>query len=85
MDGTVEQYSANVIAENLYAQVDDEGHMEAMLKEIGGHRKGPNAVNKEEGFIWSHNGNQIPIRTTKGWEIEYTGKMAPPAGCLSKM
>ena len=70
MDGTVERYSANVIAENLYAQVDDEGRMEAMLKEIGGHRKGPNAVDKEEGFIWSHNGNQIPIRTTKGWEIE---------------
>ena len=70
MDGAIERYSANVIAENLYAQVDDEGHMEAMLKEIGGHRKGPNVVGKEEGFIRSHNGNQIPIRTTKGWEIE---------------
>ena len=59
-----------MIAENLYAQVDDEGHMGAMLKEISGHKKGPNAIDKEEGFTRSHNGNQIPIRTTKGWEIK---------------
>ena len=65
-----ERYSANVITKNLYARVDDDGHMEAMLKEISGHKKGPNAIDKEEGFTRSHNGNQIPIRTTKGWEIE---------------
>ena len=64
----------NVIAENLYAQVDNEGHMEAMLKEISGHKNGPNAIDKEEGFTRSHNGNQIPIRTTKGWEIEVQWK-----------
>ena len=30
-DGTMEQYAANVIAENMYAQVDDEGNMFQLL------------------------------------------------------
>jgi hypothetical protein len=30
-DGTTEKYAANVIAENMYAQVDDEGNMFQLL------------------------------------------------------
>jgi hypothetical protein len=38
-DGTIEQYAANVIAENMYAQVDDEGNMFQLLDEIMDHKK----------------------------------------------
>jgi hypothetical protein len=38
-DGHVEEYAANVIAENMYAQVDIEGNHFTLLQEIVGHKK----------------------------------------------
>ena len=37
-DGTVKQYAANTIAENMFAQVDEDGHTYLMLDAITGHR-----------------------------------------------
>lgn len=37
-DGAIEQYAANLIAENLIGQVDENGHMHRMLESINDHR-----------------------------------------------
>ena len=67
--GVVHEYTANVIAESLYSQIDDQGRQFAIMKEIVGHRKNGDAVDREDGFVVSKNGNQVPKRTTKGWEL----------------
>jgi hypothetical protein len=69
-DGTVDEYTANVIAENLYSQVDDEGHSHLLLmREIFDHRKDGTALSQQNGFTVSRNGNRVPKRTTKGWQL----------------
>ena len=38
-DGVIERYMANVIAENMFAQVNEEGNMYLILQEIMDHKK----------------------------------------------
>ena len=66
-DGAVERCSANIIAEGIYSQVDKDGTTLTYLDEVVGHKSDPDAVQKEDGFIASHNGNKIRKQTTKGW------------------
>jgi len=66
-DGSVNEYTANIIAENIYSQVDAEGRSYSLLKEITGHRKNPSvALSGEDGYTKSANGNKAPKKTTKG-------------------
>ena len=67
-DGTTAEYYANVIAENLFSQVDSEGHQYVLLKEITDHRSDETAIPKGNGTYRSRNGNMVPKRTTKGWK-----------------
>ena len=60
MDGTREKYLANVIAENMYTQVDDEGHQYLLLQEIMDHQKDHSAVPISEGIVKSANGTEKP-------------------------
>ena len=55
-DGTYEILSANTIAENLIAQVDEEGHCQLLLDEIIDHRVTNDAVPKQHGFITTPSG-----------------------------
>ena len=68
-DGSTENYFANVIAENMYAQVDDEGRQYQLLDEIADHRSDGTALRIEDGFTVSHNGNRVPKQTTRGWSL----------------
>jgi hypothetical protein len=68
-DGTIERYSANIIAENLYSQCDDEGHSFVLLAEIIDHKKNASAISIADGFTTSHNGNRVPKKTTRGWQL----------------
>jgi hypothetical protein len=61
-DGAVAEYTANMIAENLYSQVDEEGKRYLVFKEIVDHQCDRNAV--------LHGHNDKPRRTTKGWHLE---------------
>ena len=67
--GLLHEYTANIVAENLYSRLDNEGKRYLVIKEIVGHRKDGDAVPQEEGYQYSSNGNKHPKRTTKGWEI----------------
>ncbi len=68
-DGHVEEYAANVITENLYAQIDEDGHHNLILQEFIDHRKSTEAVSRDDMWITSHNGNCTMRKTTQGWEI----------------
>lgn len=68
-DGTSERYSANIIAENMLSQVDDEGARHEIFQEITDHRMNKRAIPKEKGFTVSHNGRKVPKVTTVGWEL----------------
>jgi hypothetical protein len=69
-DGTVERYTANMIAENIFAQCDDEGKRYTILDEIIEHAKdGNDAIDITNGFITSANGNRISKKTTRGWKL----------------
>ena len=50
-DGTCKKYQANVIAQNMFAQVDDKGRQYALLKEIVDHCKDNTVVPISEGTI----------------------------------
>jgi hypothetical protein len=66
-DGTTEKYAANVIAKNMFAQVDDEGNMFQLLDEIIDHKRDGTAVDIANGTVTSANGNVKPRITTQGW------------------
>ncbi len=67
-DGHVEEYVANVIAENIYSQVDEEGNQFVMLKEIIDHRKDHTAVAIDDKWI-QHGSNKTLCKTTQGWQL----------------
>jgi hypothetical protein len=73
-DGVTERYSANVIAENIYAQCDDEGRSMLVLDQITDHRKDDSAISIADGYTVSHNGNRTSKRTTRGWQLLCTWK-----------
>ena len=70
IDGTVEIMPANLIAENLLAQVDEEGHRQMLMEEIIDHRKTSDAIEKINGFMVNKSSNtKRRVMTTKGWHI----------------
>lgn len=68
-DGRVEVYSANILAENILAQVDDQGHRQLMIDEIVDHRVGPTAIPMSKGTYRTRNGTTRKVLTTRGWDI----------------
>ena len=43
-DGAIKQYAANIIAQNMYSQVDSDGHQSQLLEAIIDYSKDDNAV-----------------------------------------
>ena len=69
-DGTTKELTANLIAESMYSQVDDEGHHFQLLKEISDHRKDDTAIEKKDGYFQrSSNSPKVPKKTTRGWQL----------------
>ena len=68
-EGEVEAFSANIIAEHIYSQVDNEGYTHYTLTEIIDHRKDSSAVTKDDAFVTMPNGQKKPRMTTKGWQL----------------
>jgi hypothetical protein len=68
-DGSVYRYSANVTADNIYSQFDDEGRRHAVLQEITDHKKDRMVVDMANGFTMTRKGRRIPKTTTKGWKL----------------
>ena len=68
-DGTTMAMTANTIAENMFAQVDEEGHRFVLIDEIVDHRTSRDAVQQADAFLTTGNGRKTRRHTTKGWEL----------------
>ena len=73
-DGYKTAMAANTVAENIFAQVDEDGHCEVLFDEIIGHRTDGLEVPDSEAFVKSANGVQRRKETTRGWEINIQWK-----------
>ena len=73
-DGHVEELTANIIAENLFAQVDEEGRRQMMLGAIMDHRVSQEAIPRSQGTYVNHHGVKRQKMTTRGWELLVEGK-----------
>jgi hypothetical protein len=65
-DGIVLEYAVNVIAENFYSQINQEGHRYVILDSIVDHKKGASAESTK--FI-EVIGKLCRSMTTKGWKL----------------
>ena len=67
-------FSANVILENLYDQVDDDANSYSILKGIVSHKKLSNALKQDEGWMTTATGIRKRKITTKGWTFHVEWK-----------
>jgi hypothetical protein len=73
-DGSTKTYSTNLIVDNLYLQVNDEGHQYQLLSVITDHRSYRSAIAKEDGMFLDKKGTSKPKMMTRGWEFLITWK-----------
>ena len=69
MDGTKQSLSANYIAENVFAQVDQDGNRQVLLSEIINYRTTGKEVKQQDAFITTRTGTKRQHETTIGWEL----------------
>ena len=68
-DGTRASVAANYIAENLFAQVDQEGNRHVLLDEIIDYRVNSHEVKLQDAFITTGTGTRRRHETTIRWEL----------------
>jgi len=68
-DGMVREYNANVIAENLYQQVDADGYHHTLVDTIADDWKRSNAIEKKDGYVQTKSGLHRMRMTTAGWDL----------------
>ena len=61
--------TANLIAENMFATVNEEGHRHLLLDSIIDFRKNDDTIKQEDAFIIRKSDTWRRRETTKGWEI----------------
>jgi hypothetical protein len=67
-DGRSDEYTANVIAENMYDQCDIEGSQFNLMEGIIDHKTDGHAVSLADMYI-KHGSNKKVRKTTKGWYL----------------
>ena len=73
-DGTVKQYAANTIAQNMYAQVDVNGHSHVLLDAILDHARDSTAVDCKDKYVTTRSGRRRLRQTTQGWKFKVLWK-----------
>jgi hypothetical protein len=69
LDGHKKSLSANLIAQHLLSQFDEEGHRHVLLDDIIDFRKDDMAVDKANAFVVMQNGVKRRRLTTQGWQL----------------
>ena len=59
--------SANPIAQNMFAQVDEEGNRHILFQEIVDHRVDGKEIKQQDAFITTKTGTRCRRETTQGW------------------
>jgi hypothetical protein len=67
-DGRSDEYTSNIIAENMYAQFDAEGRKYNMMEGIVDHKTDGRAIDRADMHI-KHVINKQVRKTTKGWHL----------------
>ena len=67
-DGAEAEYTANMIAENMYAQCNPDGQQFLILDDIVDHRKTDEAL-LETNSTFKLKGKEYQIKSTKGWQL----------------
>jgi hypothetical protein len=67
-DGRSDEYTANVIAENMYAQCDIEGRQYNLMEGIIDHKTDGHAIEPADMYI-KHSSNRKVRKTTKDWHL----------------
>jgi hypothetical protein len=67
-DGRSDEYTTNVIAENMYAQCDIDDSQYNLMKCVVDHKANGHAVKPAEIYI-KHGSNKQVRKTTKGWHF----------------
>ena len=66
----MKEYCANVIAENVYAQVDEDGYSKALLEAIVDYKKDEHvAVPVDDKYVITRSGKRRLRKTTSGWKL----------------
>ena len=68
-DSTVKHFGANIIAQNLYSQVDENGHSHRLLLSILDSKKDSTAIDKSDMYITTQSGQQRMRKSTVGWKL----------------
>ena len=68
-DGHVNEYSANVIAENMLSQVDSEGYSLTLMDGIVDFKKDSTAVSMDDKYVITKRGRRRLRKTTTGWKF----------------
>ena len=66
-DRQVKEYAANILAENMLSQVDDNGHNQLMMDAIIDYKKDPTAVLMENKYLFMMTGQCRLRKMTLGW------------------
>ena len=66
LDGKKASLAANNIAEDLFAQIDEDGNRQVLMDKIIGHRSNEHAVKQQDAFVITKTGTKRRKETTKG-------------------
>jgi hypothetical protein len=79
------EYTANVIAENMYAQCDEEGNQFNLMVSIVDHKTDGHVIDRADRYI-NHGSNTQIRNTTKGWHLCVEWKDGTTSGeCLADL
>ena len=73
-DGHTAALTANIIADNIFDQVDEEGNHSVLFDEIVDVRSNCTHVMQQDAFLTTSSGTQRRVTTTKGWEVNLKWK-----------
>jgi hypothetical protein len=77
-DDAMDVFTVNMIAENLYLQVDSEGNSYSIMSEITDCKSDGSAIKKDDGMETTSDGREEhPKWTTKGWKLIVNWKDGP--------
>jgi hypothetical protein len=69
LDGHKDSLSANLIAQHLFSQVDEEGHRHVLFDDIIDFCRNDMAIDKADAFVTMHNGVKWRQFTTQRWQL----------------
>eukprot|EP00957_Ditylum_brightwellii_P030127 2280338-Ditylum_brightwellii.AAC.1 len=67
--GSVKEYGANVIAQNIYSTLDKKGYSKVVLDAILEHSKDDWAISKSDKYIITKKGTKQLRKSTIGWKM----------------